>query len=170
MNDSTDGSTRRLGLPLLWAGQAQKESTHNEALALLDLAVAAGVKAVGVNAPPADAAPGEAWVIGDAPVGVWAGRARALAGMTGGGWRFVAPFEGLSVWIAPEKLQARFVNGGWIVGDVHARRVLVEGVAVLGPRRPAIADPAGGAAVDAEARAGLAAVLAALRAHGLIEA
>ncbi len=31
-------TTARLGLPLLATGQAQKETTHNEALALIDLA------------------------------------------------------------------------------------------------------------------------------------
>lgn len=160
--------TARLALPLLAAGQAQKELWHNEALALLDLAMAAGVRGLGLDAPPTDPEPGEAWVVGSAPTGHWEGRAHALAGWTAGGWRFVQPFEGLSVWIAGEKLPARFVDGAWVTGDLHARRVLVDGVPVLGPRRPAIAGPAGGATVDAEARAGLERVLDALRAHGLI--
>jgi len=40
---------------------------------------------------------------------------------------------------------------------------------VVGPRGDAIAEPEGGSVVDAEARAVINAVLAALRAHGLIE-
>ena len=44
--------TSRWALPLLDAGQAQKEMTHNEALARLDLLAQAGVQAVGVDAPP----------------------------------------------------------------------------------------------------------------------
>lgn len=161
-------TTARLGLPLLATGQAGKEVTHNEALALVDLVLAAGVEAVGLDAPPADPAPGRAWVVGPAPVGAWAGRAGAVAGWTGGGWRFVAPFEGLSVWILAEKLHARFVGGLWIVGELRADRVLVGGVPVLGPRGAAVAAPAGGSTINAEARASLAAVLAALRKHGLI--
>lgn len=46
--------------------------------------------------------------------------------------------------------------------------MLVGGVPVVGARGAAIAGPAGGGAVDAEARATLDAVLGALRAHGLI--
>ena len=160
--------TARLGLPLLAAGQAGKELTHNEALALIDLALGAGVEAMGVDAPPADPAVGRAWIVGAAPTGAWAGRAGALAGWTGGGWRFVAPFEGLGVWIASAKLRARFVGGAWTAGEERASRLLVGGVPVVGPRGPAIAGPTGGTTVDAEARAALAAVLGALREHGLI--
>lgn len=158
----------RLGLPLLAAGQAQKEVTHNEALALLDLVVAAGVEAVGLDVPPADPAPGQVWIVGPAPSGAWTGRAGSMAGWTGGGWRFVAPFEGLRVWVAPERLEARFTGGAWVTGEVRASRVLVDGAPVLGARQPAIDAPEGGPVVDAEARAGVAAVLAAMRAHGLI--
>lgn len=163
-------STARLGLPLLAAGQAQKELWHNEALALVDLAVAPAVRELGVDAPPPEPVPGEAWVVGEAPVGAWAGRAGAIAGWTGGGWRFVAPFEGLSVWIATKGVDARYIGGAWVVGELSARRVVVDGKPVLGPRQPAVADPKGGTAVDGPAREALAGVLAALRAHGLIDA
>lgn len=161
-------STLRLGLPLLAAGQAQKELWHNEALALIDLASNAGVEALGAATPPATPEAGRAWVLGETPTGAWAGHAHALAGWTAGGWRFVAPFEGLSVWVVAEKLHATYADGRWVAGDVRARRVLVGGVPVLGPQRPAITPPAGGGTVDAEARAALDQVLAALRAHGLI--
>ena len=49
--DDTD-LTVRLELPLLVAGQAQKEVTHNEALILVDAAFAPLVDSVGTNAPP----------------------------------------------------------------------------------------------------------------------
>jgi hypothetical protein len=160
--------TPRLGLPLLATGQAQKELTHNEALALLDLAVGSAVTAVGPNAPPAAPAIGQAWIVGTAPVGDWIGHAGAVAGWTAAGWRFVAPFEGLSVWIVAEKLHARYVAGAWVRGEVRAERVLVGGVAVLGAQEPAIAGTGGGTVVDMEARAVLDRVLGALRAHGLI--
>jgi hypothetical protein len=39
----------------------------------------------------------------------------------------------------------------------------------VGPRQPGIAPPAGGATLDVEARSAIAAILAALTAHGLIE-
>jgi hypothetical protein len=163
----TDTSAR-LGLPYLHAGQAQKELWHNEALALLDLAVWPAVQAVGLAVPPADPAEGQAWIVGAGATGAWAGQADALAGWTGGGWRFVPAVEGAGVWVAGAGVAARYAGGAWRVGDVHAARVVVDGVPVLGARQAAIAAPAGGATVDAEARAAVAKVLAALRAHGLV--
>ena len=161
-------ASARLELPFLAVGQAQKEVTHNEALAVLDLAVQATVEAVGLNTPPAAPAEGQAWIVGPAPTGAWAGRADALAGWTGGGWRFVPAREGMAAWVANSGVSARFHGGSWVTGEVSARRVVIDGVPVLGARRPAIAAPVGGGAPDAEARAAIAAVLEALRAHGLI--
>jgi hypothetical protein len=54
------------------------------------------------------------------------------------------------------------------VGDLACRRVTVDGLAVLGARRPAIAAPVGGGTTDQEARATVSAILDALRSHGLI--
>lgn len=161
-------ASARLGLPFLAVGQAQKEVTHNEALALLDLGLHPAVEAVGLDAPPTGPSEGHAWIVGAAPTGAWAGRAQALAGWTGGGWRFVAAVEGMTAWVRSDGAEARFAAGSWSVGDVAARRLVVDGQPVVGARRAAIASPAGGGTVDAEARAALAAVLAALRGHGLI--
>ncbi len=87
----SDDTTSRLALPLLQPGQAQKETTHNEALTLLDLAVQASVLAVGTNVPPVAPTVGNGWIIGVAPTGAWTGQARAIAGWTSGGWRFLVP-------------------------------------------------------------------------------
>ena len=57
---------------------------------------------------------------------------------------------------------------GWCEGEVNCVRVVVGGEAVVGARGAAIADPAGGAVVDAEARDAIGAMLAALRKHGLV--
>jgi hypothetical protein len=164
-------ATARLALPLLQPGQAQKELFHDEALTLLDLAVQPAVEAVGLDAPPSDPAPGQAWIVGPAPTGDWAGHAAAMAGWTEGGWRFVPPVAGASAWSRADGCLARFADAatGWEVGEARVRHVLVAGQRVLGARGAAVADPAGGATVDAEARGALAGILAALRAHGLID-
>ncbi len=165
MNDETSG---RSGLPLLQPGQAQKEMTHNEALALLDLMVGARVLDAGSNDPPASPDIGDCWIVGAAPTGNWADHAHAIAGWTAGGWRFVAPFDGLTAWVDAKAVSARFVSGAWRVGDLSAARVLIDGVQVVGAQTAGIDDVSGGATIDAECRAGINAVIAALRAHGLI--
>jgi hypothetical protein len=161
-------TTPRLSLPLLEAGQAQKELFHNEALALLDIAVAAGVQGVGLDTPPAMPMPGQCWVVGTGPTGDWADRADAIAGWTANGWRFVAPHVGMVVWSIADRLEARFDDTGWTLGQVVAAQVMIGGVAVLGTRAPAIDSPGGGATVDVQARTAIDAILTALRGHGLI--
>lgn len=164
----TDESTARLALPLLQAGQAQKELSHNEALTLLDLATLAVVSAVGRDDPPPEPAAGACWIVGTAPGGAWTGQPRALAGWTPGGWRFVAAREGMAVWSIADAAEARFSAGAWTIGVLSATRLSIAGVQVVGARRAGIAGPSGGGVVDVEARAALANVLAALRGHGLI--
>lgn len=165
----TDEQSVRLALPLLYQGQAQKEWTHNEALARLDLLVQAAVEAVGRDDPPAEPEPGQCWIVGPAPEGAWTGQANALAGWTEAGWRFAAPFQGMAVWDRARAIGWRYRDGGWRGGELRGSAVYVDGTRVLGPRAAAIATPDGGGTVDAEARTALDRVLQTLVQHGLIE-
>jgi hypothetical protein len=166
---SVDQSAR-LALPLLTAGQAQKEITHNEALARIDIAVQAVAIGIGDNTAPDAPVAGACWIVGDAPTGAWSGMAGALAGWTGDGWRFVAPSEGMAVWLSGEKVTARYEDGAWRIGDVAGQRLLIDGIPVIGAQAAAIREAIGGTTVDAEAREVLQAILVALRGHGLIAA
>ncbi|WP_294357771.1 DUF2793 domain-containing protein [uncultured Sphingomonas sp.] len=163
----SEDQTPRLGLPLLHIGQAGKELTHNEALARLDIVVAGVVEDIGVDVPPADPTPGQCWIVGAQPGGEWVGHAGAIAGWTDGGWRFIAASFGLSLWCRARARHVAF-NSAWEDGVIRATRVIVDGVPVIGARQPAIPSPAGGATIDAEARGTITAMLAAMRAHGLI--
>jgi hypothetical protein len=165
----TTQSSARLSLPYLVAGQAQKEVTHNEALVLLDAGIGASAESVGLNAPPASPAIGQCWIVGPAPQAGWTGRAHSLAVWTEGGWRFLPAIEGMRVWLKDQQLWATRRTTAWIVGEEVTTRLLVGGVQVVGNRGAAIAGPAGGPTIDTEARAAIEAILARLRAHGLID-
>ena len=65
-------------------------------------------------------------------------------------------------------VEARFRAGAWELGQLRGDAVLVGSQQVVGSRKAAIANPAGGAITDAEARSAIGAILAALRQHGLI--
>ncbi|MCW3846424.1 DUF2793 domain-containing protein [Sphingomonas sp. LB-2] len=164
----TDLPTPRLALPLLQPGQAQKEMYHNEALARLDLAAQPAVIAADANIPPADPAPGDAWILGSTPEDAWAGHAKAIAGWTAAGWRFLDPRDGMTAWVVEDAGFALFSEGAWHVGEAHGR-LIVDGEQVVGPRAEAIDDPDGGTTIDSEARAAIAAILVALREHGLVD-
>jgi len=160
--------TPRWTLPLLAAGQAQKEIAHNEALGLLDLVVQPCVESVGLDTPPGAPQPGQAWIVGPQPTGAWSGRAQALAGWTAGGWRFLVPRAGLAGWSRTDQCAAQWDGNGWHSGRVSGRELILDGKKVIGSQRSPIAEASGGQVVDMEARLVLEAVLAALRGHGLI--
>jgi hypothetical protein len=158
----------RLKLPLLNVAQAQKEMTHNEALALLDIAVQPVVQSIAPASVPATPVAGQCWIVGPTPAGDWLGQGGALAAWTAGGWRFVAPFEGMTVWSIADALVARRAGAAWVVGQMTANKIIVGGQQVVGSRAGAIAAVSGGTVIDVQARAAVAAIVAALTTHGLI--
>lgn len=161
--------TDRLGLPLLAAGQAQKELAHNEALLLLDLIAQPVAQSADLAAPPSSPVAGQCWIVASAATGAWSGRDGALAGWTDNGWRFAMPAEGWRAWVIDRSQTMRFDGSGWTDEEARSDGYFVDGERVVSVRQAAIANPSGGATIDVEARTALAAILVALRTHGLIE-
>ena len=162
-------TTPRMGLPLLVAGQVQKELFHNEALAIIDLLIAGSVDAGPLSAPPTTPVLGAFYrVASTGTSGAFVGHEGALAGWSTGGWRFVVPVEGMRLTDRVSGVELAYRGGAWTSGSMRTSEVLVGGVKVIGARSGAIVDPAGGSTVDVQVRAAVAQVLAALRTHGLI--
>lgn len=161
-------STARFSLPFIQPGQAQKELFHNEALATIDAVLHAVAETRGENVPPPAPATGQGWIVGSAPAGDWTGQADRLAVWTAGGWRFVEPVETMRVWLRDAEIFSAWNGTAWIDGELSGSVLTIGGAAVVGAQQGAISDVAGGGVVDVEARAGIGAILAALRAHGLI--
>lgn len=159
----------RFALPLLHAGQAQKEIHHNEALTRIDMLLHISVASADLSAPPGAPTLGQCWIVGAGASGAWAGYAQHVASWTEGGWRFAAPVVGMTAWVGDRGHGMHYRAGGW--SDVEARPdgYFVEGTQVLAERQPGIADPVGGSAPDVEARNAVTAILTMLRLHGLIE-
>jgi Protein of unknown function (DUF2793) len=161
-------TSNRLALPFIVPGQAQKEMTHNEALARLDMMVQPVVQAVAPPAIPANPAYGHCWIVGVGATGVWAGQDGALAAWTEGGWRFVSAFEGMTAWSLSDEMTAIRRDGQWIVGEVNAQQIRINNMRLLTAQQPAIANPSSGSVIDSESRKAISAILAMLRIHGLI--
>ena len=164
----SDETTPRLKMPMIVPGQAQKEMSHNDALATLDLLVQGSVVEAGRVTPPTAPTVGQAWIVGTGATGAWSGRADAVAGWTDGGWRFVQPPEGATLWGCDSACFAQFLAGTWSIGVLRGTSLDIGGTAVVGARRSAIGDVTGGTTIDSEARAGIAAILTAMRGHVLI--
>ncbi|KAB7648190.1 DUF2793 domain-containing protein [Polymorphobacter fuscus] len=106
--------TMRWGLPLLAAGQAQKEVTHNEAIGAIDRLLHLAVSSRAVSEPPAAPVAGDSYIVGPAATGAWAGEEGRLATFVGGGWTIVGVREGCLAWIADEAILAVFSGDGWL--------------------------------------------------------
>jgi hypothetical protein len=161
-------STNRYALPLLVSGQAQKEITHNEALLLIDALAHPAIESRSLAAPPLSPQPGQLWLVAAAATGDWLGKSAQLALWTSGGWRFIAPRDGMLVWSKPDGAALIYSSGAWQVSSWPVLSLSVAGQQVVGPRGPAVADPVGGTVVDLQARAAISGLLSALRSHGLI--
>jgi hypothetical protein len=143
------GSTPALGLPLLIAGQAQKEFFINEALSLLDALHARAVTA-SQSTPPASVPEGACYRVTATATGTWAGQEGRLAVRVAGAWHFIAPSEGLLIY---DRAAARFViyKSQWQQAAV-------------------VAAPSGGTVIDSEARSTLTALITALITMGVLAA
>ena len=144
-----DSASPRFALPLLFAGQAQKEIYLNEALALV-VALLHGAIEGTANAPPSAPVDGTCWLVGSAPTGDWAGASGKLAARQGGNWLFIAPRDGIRL-LNRATGQDMLYSGGWKF-----------------PARPST--PAGGTTIDNEARTAIGQIISALATAGLIPA
>lgn len=138
----------RFKLPLLFAGQAQKEFFVNEAHALLDALLHPAVEGE-ADDPPTSPAQGETWLVGPAPTGAWADHAGSIASFQAGTWVFASPRDGLRVLDRSADQDIRYAGGAW-------------------QRAAAPADVTGGTTVDTEARAAIAGLVSALVAGGIL--
>lgn len=139
---SFDSTTPRLGLPYLFAGQAQKEAFVNEAHSLIDALLHCAVESETAT-PPAAPLDGQSWLVGAAPTGVWSGQGGKIACRQGGNWLFVAPRAGMRLFNRASGQDVRYSGSAW-----------------LSPVTPAL--PTGGTVIDTQARAAIAAIVDAL--------
>ncbi|RJF94569.1 DUF2793 domain-containing protein [Oleomonas cavernae] len=106
--------TPRLNLPYIVQSQASKEVTHNSALNTIDLLVQAAVADRDLAAPPGSPAPGDAYIVGPAATGAWAGQDGKLAAWYGTAWVFAGPRAGFIAYVADENVLVIHDGVGWV--------------------------------------------------------
>lgn len=158
--------TPRLALPLLAAGQSQKDVTHNEALLALDRLVALTVASRTLPTPPPSPAAGQCHIVPAAGAAAWGAAAGSLACWQGSGWLIQTPRDGQTALVADEGLMLVY-RGAWQAFWPVAG-LSIGGRSVLSAAPATLSAPSGGSTIDAEARSLLSALLTALRAQGII--
>jgi hypothetical protein len=142
-----ESTSPRFALPLLHAGQAQKEVFVNEALARCDALLHSTVSGER-PAPPETAETGECWLVAANATDAWSGHDAAIASFQGGNWIFVKPSRGLRVYDLSTG-QERLFDGFWRKGSLPV-------------------EPLGGMTVDVQARAAIGELVSALQALGIV--
>ena len=144
-----DSSSPRLGLPMLFAGQSQREFHVNEAHSRIDALLHGAIEGV-ANAPPASPVDGTSWLVGATPGGDWAGQAGAIASRQAGNWLFTVPRDGIRLLNRATGQDIRFA-GGWRMANAPAA-------------------PAGGNTIDSQARVAIVQLMTALSTAGIFPA
>ena len=139
-------TTQRHKLPFLFAGQAQKEFTVNEALARIDALLNPAVVEER-NAEPSAPAIGDCYLVAAASVGEFLGQDNNIACWDGEQWSFASPSLGM--------LLRDNSNGNLLHFDGSWQRSIA-------PTAPSLGD-----VVDAEARTAIGEIIEALKNFGI---
>ncbi len=145
----TELASSRFALPYLALAQVQKEVTHNEALALIDLLLHPVCEGTLDDPSALLPEPGQCWIVGADAAGAWGGHANQLAGWTEGGWRFAVPVEAMSMFDRSTGGSLTFRDGLWSAPE-------------------SILLPSGGSVIDREARDSFTALVTALERAGIL--
>ncbi len=151
--------TARYGLPYLQAGQAQKEITHNDALARVDTLLHLAVDS---RTSPSVPAVDGMWIVGPGAIGAWAGHDDQIAILDDAGWSFVTPRDGCVAFVRDETSFVHYRGGSW-----HSEWP-VSSLSFAGGTVAAVVAPSGGSVIDVEMRAAFVQLLPILRRAGLV--
>ncbi len=142
-----ESTTPRFGLPLLYAGQAQKEVFVNESLSIADALLHCAIESE-TPTPPVAPADGMAWLVATGATGIWTGKAGMLACRQGGQWLYDAPRDGMRLVNKASAQDIRRFAGAWLAPNVPSA-------------------PTGGGTIDAEARSAITGLIQKLRDAGI---
>jgi hypothetical protein len=144
---SFTSASPRYDLAFLFAGQAQKEFAVNEAHARIDALLHPAIEGV-ATAPPGSPGDGECWLVDAGATGDWTAHDGEMACFEAGNWIFVVPRDGMRL-LDRSTGQLMLYRSAWTMAAAPTA-------------------PAGGATVDAEARAAIAELIAALADAGIL--
>lgn len=156
----------RLSLPLIAAGQSQKDVTHNEALLALDRMVALAVVSRSQVSPPPNPALGEIHIVPVAGAAAWGHPAGHIVQWQGSGWLAETVRDGQLALVTDEAQMLVFRSGWQALWPVAG--LAIGGREVLAATPVSVSAPTGGTTIDAQVRATVAALISALQQQGIL--
>lgn len=129
-------TTTHTGITLVDQSQAQKEVTVNQGFTRIDALLNSGAKSRTTNTPPGSPASGDLYIVGSSPTGAWSGQAAKLA-YYDQIWRFIAPNEGMSLWVNDEDLIYSYNGTAWVAstfGETNTASNLGTGTGIYGTK------------------------------------
>jgi hypothetical protein len=100
-------------MPYIFAAQAQKHVTHNEALRILDAVVQIAVADRDLATPPSSPTNGDRYIVAASASGAWSGQSNKIAAWQDGAWTFFTPREGWLAWIADDDALVAWDGSAW---------------------------------------------------------
>lgn len=120
-------NTNNLNIPLVVQSQAQKEVTINQAISMLEALQNRGVVDKDLSSPPLSPAEGDAYIVSATATGAWAGKENNVA-YYNGVWKFIAPNEGLIIWVNDEGKIYYYSGSAWVAYSDNLNNIAMLGV------------------------------------------
>ncbi len=112
-------NTNNLSIALVAQNQSQKEVTINSAISALDALLNCGAADRALDTPPGSPDEGDVYIIGSSPTDEWTGQGNNIA-YYNNGWRFIAPNEGMSLWVNDEDARYVWDGAAWTNNTISA--------------------------------------------------
>jgi hypothetical protein len=120
-------TTNNLAISFLEQSQSQKEVTINEALVRLDAILNRGAIDKDIATPPVSPVNGDTYIIAATATGDWFGKENQIT-FYHQGWKFIAPQEGLQIWVNDEDKFYVFDGSVWQISSVDFQNIPTLGV------------------------------------------
>ncbi len=107
-------TTPKFGIQDIADQQANAETTHNEAVRLLETMASRAIKDRDLTTPPGSPTDGDAYIVKATGTGDWAGKDNNVAVYVTDAWKFISPEEGNEVYLQDEDVPVFWNGSAWL--------------------------------------------------------
>lgn len=107
-------TTPKFSIPDIADQQANAETTHNQAVRLLEAMASRGVIDRDLSTPPGSPSDGDAYIVKATGTGDWSGHDNKVAVYVTDVWKFITPQEGNEVYLQDENVAVIYSGSAWV--------------------------------------------------------